>query len=92
MKQDLFEKTSIPKAYFAFSIPLVLGNVVTLVYNMVDTFFVAKTGDTNLIAGISLCGPIFTMLIAFGDIFGLGGFSFISRLLGEINCGGAFDS
>lgn len=85
MKQDLFEKAPIPKAYFSFAIPLVLGNIVTLVYNMVDTFFVAKTGDTNIIAGISLCAPIFTLLIALGDIFGLGGCSFISRLLGEKN-------
>ena len=85
MKQDLFEKAPIPKAYFSFAIPLVLGNIVTLVYNMVDTYFVAKTGDTNIIAGISLCAPIFTLLIALGDIFGLGGCSFISRLLGEKN-------
>ena len=85
MKQDLFEKAPIPKAYFSFAIPLVLGNIVTLFYNMVDTFFIAKTGDTNLIAGISLCAPIFTFLIALGDIFGLGGCSFISRLLGEKN-------
>ena len=85
MKQDLFEKAPIPKAYFSFASPLVLGNIVTLVYNMVDTYFVAKTGDTNIIAGISLCAPIFTLLIALGDIFGLGGCSFISRLLGEKN-------
>ena len=85
MKQDLFEKAPIPKAYFSFAIPLVLGNIVTLVYNMVDTYFVAKTGNTNIIAGISLCAPIFTLLIALGDIFGLGGCSFISRLLGEKN-------
>ena len=85
MKQDLFEKAPIPKAYFSFAIPLVLGNVVTLVYNMVDTFFIAKTGNTNIIAGISLCAPIFTLMIALGDIFGLGGCSFISRLLGEKN-------
>ena len=34
-------------------------------------------------AGVSLAVPVFTMMIAFGDIFGLGGSSAISRLFGE---------
>lgn len=35
-------------------------------------FFIAKTDNTNLIAGISLCAPVFTTLMAFGNIFGQG--------------------
>lgn len=54
-----------------------------LVYNMVDTYFIARTGNTNLVAGVSLGAPIFTLMIALGDIFGLGGSSVISRLFGE---------
>ena len=34
-------------------------------------------------AGVALGTPIFTLMIALGDIFGLGGSSFISRLFGE---------
>ena len=34
-------------------------------------------------AGVSLVVPVFTLMIAFGDIFGLGGSSLISRLFGE---------
>ena len=83
MENELFEKTSIPKAYMKFAIPVVLSCVLTLVYNMVDMFFVAKTQNTNLVAGVSLCGPIFTLLVAMGDILGLGGSSVISRLFGQ---------
>ena len=57
--------------------------VVSLVYNMVDTYFIAQTGNTNLVAGVSLGAPIFTLMIALGDIFGLGGSSVISRLFGQ---------
>ena len=57
--------------------------IISLVYNMVDTYFIAQTGNTNLIAGVSLGAPIFTFMIAIGDIFGLGGSSVISRLFGE---------
>jgi len=35
------------------------------------------------VAGVALCTPLFSLLIAIGDIFGLGGSSLISRLLGE---------
>ena len=63
--------------------PVVLGLVVTLVYNLADTFFIARTNDTDLIAGVSLCAPVFTALMAFGNIYGQGGSSLISRLLGR---------
>ncbi|MDE6405064.1 MAG: MATE family efflux transporter [Lachnospiraceae bacterium] len=83
MENDIFEKTPVPKAYFKFALPVVLSMVVSLVYNMVDTYFIARTGNTNLVAGVSLSAPVFTLMIALGDIFGLGGSSVISRLFGE---------
>lgn len=83
MENELFERAPIPKAYFKMALPVVFGMVVSLVYNMVDTFFIARTQNTDLVAGVSLCAPVFTMMIALGDIFGLGGSSVISRLFGE---------
>lgn len=80
---ELFEHSSIKRAYFTLALPVVLSMAVTLIYNMVDTFFVAKTGNPNLVAGVSQGAPIFTLMIALGDIFGLGGSSVISRLFGE---------
>ena len=72
-KNDLFEKTPIPRAYFTFALPVVFSMVVSLVYNMVDTFFIAQTGNTDLVAGVSLSAPVFTLMIALGDIFGTWG-------------------
>ena len=83
MQNELFEKAPIHKAYFKFALPVVFSMVVSLVYNMVDTYFIAQTGNTNLIAGVSISAPVFTLMIAFGDIFGLGGSSVISRLFGQ---------
>lgn len=83
MENILFEKTPVPKAYMKLALPVVLSMLVSLVYNMVDTYFIALTGVQELVAGVSLVVPIFTMMIAFGDIFGLGGSSVISRLFGE---------
>ncbi|PLS26446.1 MATE family efflux transporter [Bifidobacterium parmae] len=83
MDSELFEKAPIPKAYFALTMPVVLSMLVTLVYNMMDTYFVAHTGDTSMVAGVSLTAPMFTVMIALGDIFGLGGASVVSRLFGR---------
>ncbi len=57
--------------------------LVTLIYNMVDTFFVSGTQNADLVAGVSQCTPLFTLMLALGDIFGLGGSSIISRLFGQ---------
>jgi multidrug efflux pump len=83
MENELFEKAPVHKAYFNMALPLVFSMVISLVYNMVDTFFIARTGNTNLVAGVSLGAPMFTAMIALGDIFGLGGSSMIARLFGQ---------
>ena len=83
----LFEKTSVPRAFFALTIPNVLNKIVMLLYNMADTFFIARTGNTALVAGVSLVAPVFMVMIAMGDIFGIGGSSLISRLLDRARTG-----
>ena len=83
MENEIFEQMPIPKAYFKIALPVVIGMVVSLIYNLADTWFIARTGNTALVAGVSLCAPIFTLMVAFSDIFGLGGSNLISRLLGQ---------
>lgn len=83
MENTIFNEQNVPKAYIRLSLPLVFSMVVTLIYNLADTFFVAQTGDTNIVAGVSLGMPVFTLMMAVGNIFGQGGSSLISRLLGK---------
>lgn len=83
MANEIFEKVPVHKAYFKLALPVVFSMVISLVYNMVDTWFIARTGNTDLVAGVSLGAPVFTLMIALGDIFGLGGSSVISRLFGQ---------
>ena len=83
MNNELFETMPVPKAYTRLALPLMMSTVLMLVYNMADTYFIAATGDTDIVAAVSLCAPVFTFLIAIGDILGLGGSSYISRLLGS---------
>lgn len=81
--ESFFDTKHLYRSYFKMAFPVVLGLAVTLIYNLADTFFIAQTNDTNLIAGVSLCAPVFTTLMAFGNIYGQGGSSLISRMLGQ---------
>lgn len=81
-KIDIFENYPVYKSVFALAMPTILGMLVNVFYNMVDTFFVGQTGDPNQVAAVSLTMPIYLLLMAFGNIFGIGGASYISRNLG----------
>ena len=80
---SLFLEGKVSRAYLKLSLPLVASMVVTLIYNLADTFFVAQTNNTALVSGVSLGAPIFTFLMALGNIFGQGGSSLVSRMLGQ---------
>ncbi|HAE14973.1 MAG TPA: MATE family efflux transporter [Erysipelotrichaceae bacterium] len=83
MNNEIFETMPVPKAYIKLALPVMMSSVLMLVYNMADIYFIAATGNTDIVAAVSLCAPVFTFLIAIGDILGLGGSSYISRLLGS---------
>ena len=60
MTDDLFERAPVPRAYFKLALPVVFSMVISLVYNMVDTFFIARTQNTSIVAGVSLCACFYT--------------------------------
>jgi len=83
LQRDLFENVKISRAYLKLAVPVVLSMLLNVVYNMVDAWFISMTGDANLVAGVSICAPVFILSVAVGDIWGLGGSSLMARLLGK---------
>ena len=81
-EKRIFDTERLIPTYFRLALPVVFSMVITLIYNLADTYFIAKTNDAMLVAGVSLCAPLFTALMAVGNIYGQGGSSLISRLLG----------
>lgn len=71
------------KAIMSLAIPTMLGMIVQIFYNLTDTFFVGKLNDPYQVAAVSIAFPIFMVLMAVSSIFGFGGSSYISRLLGK---------
>ena len=74
-----------PKAVAQMAVPSVISSLVTVVYNMADTFFVGQTGDPLQVAAVSLTNPIFILMMAFANMFGMGGSAVLSMAMGEKN-------
>ena len=81
----LFEKMPVPKAVATLALPTIISQIVTMIYNLADTFFVGQIGDPLMVAAVSLVSPWFNLLTALGNLFGLGGSSLISRMMGAQN-------
>lgn len=79
---ELFERRPVPKAVFALVLPTVISQLITVAYNMADTFFIGQIGDPNQVAASSLCMGLFIFLTGIANLFGIGGASLISRALG----------
>ena len=84
-EHELMGKMKISKAVAKMAIPSVISSLVTVVYNMADTFFVGQTGDSLQVAAVSLTNPIFILMMAFANMLGMGGSAVLSVALGEKN-------
>ena len=79
----LFEKASVSQAVLKSALPAMAAMLMTLIYNLADTFFVGQTHDAYQVAAVSLAMPVFLLFMAVGTVFGMGGTSVISRALGQ---------
>lgn len=75
------EKVS--KAILKLSIPMVMGMMVQVLYNLVDTYFIGMLNDSNQLAAANIAMPVFMILMAIAGIVGSGASSYISRCLGN---------
>ena len=73
----------VSKAIWHMAIPMMLGMSVNMIYNLTDTFFIGRLNDTQALVAISLLLPFTTFLMAIGNLFGTGGSTLFSRLLGK---------
>ena len=80
---ELFEKCSVSGAIFKLAFPTVIGQIILVIYNMADTFFVGLTGNDAMLTAVTVCMPAFMFLSAISNLFGVGGASAISRALGS---------
>lgn len=80
---EMFQNSPVASAVLKNALPAMAAMLLVLVYNLADTFFIGQTHDDILVAAVSLATPVFLIFMAVGTIFGIGGTSVISRLIGE---------
>ena len=71
-KDELFSSVSVPKALLTMAVPTVISQAINLIYNMVDAFFVGRTGNSYMMAATSLTLTMVMMNAALGNLFGIG--------------------
>lgn len=81
--KELFEDIAVPKALMTLAVPTIVSQLITMVYNLSDTYFIGKTNNPYQIAAASLAYVLVMGMNALSNLFGVGGGSLISRLLGK---------
>lgn len=84
-EQELMGQAPIKVAVRKMAIPSVISSLVTVLYNMADTFFVGQTGDSLEVAAVSLTNPCFVLMMAVANMIGMGGAALASQALGADN-------
>lgn len=81
--EDVFEKLPVPVALRKMILPAVTSQLIVLIYNMADTFYVGQTENPYMVASTSLILPVFNITLCLAGLAGIGGGALISRLLGR---------
>ena len=69
--------------------PTIISQLISVIYNMVDAFFIGRTGNSYMMAATTVTLTLVMMNVALSNLFGIGGGSFMARLMGRGDMPGA---
>lgn len=78
-----FEKAPVAKAVAHFAVPMMLGMSMSVIYSILNAYFLGTLHNTAMLTALALTLPLFAAIMALGNLIGIGSGTFISRLLGE---------
>ncbi|MBR6736024.1 MAG: polysaccharide biosynthesis C-terminal domain-containing protein, partial [Oscillospiraceae bacterium] len=81
-KKELFENTPIPRALASMAVPIIISQIINLVYNIADAFFIGRAGNSYMMASTTLSLTLVMMTLAISNLYGVGAGSQIARLIG----------
>jgi len=82
-KEELFERMPVTKAIFTLTIPMIISSIISILYNLADTYFVGMLNDPVQNAAVTLVAPAIVLFFGITNLFGVGASSLMSRKLGE---------
>ncbi len=81
-------ESSVTKLVMSLSLPTVMSQMITSIYNMADTFFVTRLGD-SAVGAVSIVYALQSIIQAVGFGLAMGAGSLVSRYLGQKDNDGA---
>ena len=83
-RYTMMTETPVPRLITKLAVPTIISMLVTGLYNMADTYFVAQIpGEGTLAtAAVGIVFPMMAVIQALGFMFGHGSGNFLSRMLG----------
>ena len=86
-----FSKGSVVKNILTLALPMTLAQLINILYNIVDRMYIGRIPDhaTLSLTGLGLSMPIISAVIAFANLFGVGGAPLCSIARGKGDIKGA---
>ena len=75
MKRIDFDNGKITSNIFQAALPMLVAQILSLLYNIVDRIYIARIPEigTTALGAVGLCFPIIVIITAFSNLFGSGG-------------------
>lgn len=83
--------SSIPRLLVQYSVPAIIANLATSLYNIIDSIFIGHGVGAMAIAGLAITFPLMNLVIAFCTLIAVGGATVSSIFLGQKNNARATD-
>ena len=86
MKND-FSKGSVIRNILKLAVPMTLAQLINILYNVIDRIYIGQIPNnaTEALTGLGLTLPIISIIIAFANLFGMGGAPLFSIYRGRGN-------
>ena len=82
-KTAIFTTMPVGRALSIMALPTIASQLVTLIYNITDTWFIGRTNDPFMVSAASMVATVFLMIITLSNIYGVGGGNEVVSLLGK---------
>ena len=82
-RRDRFDGLPIRQAVLRQIVPAIFSQMVVLIYNLADTYFVGLLNAPDQTAAVAVSMPAFLRLTAISNLFAIGGASRVARQLGK---------
>ncbi|MBP2025808.1 MATE family efflux transporter [Peptoniphilus stercorisuis] len=85
MEKNKLGTENVKSLLISLAIPAIIGQLVSLIYNIVDRIYIGRISDigSTALTGVGVCAPLLIVISAFAVLVGIGGAPRASIKMGE---------